>query len=45
LGLRFNVLNNVFLRIDTGFSHEGVQVWLKFGDVFTGTPRRYSTPY
>ncbi|MFB3924177.1 MAG: BamA/TamA family outer membrane protein [Terriglobia bacterium] len=33
-GFRFNVRNNVFMRIDTGFSHEGFQVWLKFGNVF-----------
>jgi len=33
-GLRFNVRNDVFLRIDTGFSHEGFQVWFKFGNVF-----------
>jgi outer membrane protein assembly factor BamA len=30
-GLRFNAQNRTFLRIDTGFSHEGFQVWLKFG--------------
>lgn len=33
-GLRFNVRNATFLRIDTGFSHEGFQVWFKFSDVF-----------
>ena len=44
-GLRFNILNNVFLRIDTGFSHEGAQVWLKFGDIFAGGALRYSSPY
>ena len=30
-GLRFNTRNRTFLRIDTGFSHEGFQVWIKFG--------------
>jgi outer membrane protein assembly factor BamA len=30
-GLRFNVRNAVFLRIDVGFSHEGYNVWIKFG--------------
>jgi hypothetical protein len=30
-GFRFNARNRNFLRIDTGFSHEGIQVWLKFG--------------
>ncbi len=33
-GFRFNVRNSVFLRIDTGFSREGYQVWLKFQNVF-----------
>jgi outer membrane protein insertion porin family len=33
-GLRFNARNNVFLRIDTGFSREGWQIWFKFNNVF-----------
>ena len=33
-GFRFNVRNNVFMRIDTGFSREGFQVWFKFNNVF-----------
>ena len=33
-GLRFNVRNDVFFRIDVGFSHEGFQLWLKFNNVF-----------
>jgi len=33
-GFRFNVRNNVFMRIDVGFSHEGFQLWLKFNNVF-----------
>lgn len=33
-GFRFNVRNNVVLRIDTGFSHEGFQLWAKFSNVF-----------
>jgi outer membrane protein assembly factor BamA len=33
-GMRFNVQNSVFLRLDVGFSHEGFQVWVKFSDVF-----------
>ena len=37
-GLRFNVRNATFLRIDTGFSHEGFQVWVKFNDVFSQRP-------
>ena len=34
VGMRFNVRNDVFMRIDVGFSHEGYQVWLKFNNVF-----------
>ena len=33
-GFRFNVRNDVFLRIDTAFSHEGFQIWFKFNNVF-----------
>ncbi len=33
-GMRFNVKNSVFMRIDVGFSHEGFQVWVKFNNVF-----------
>ncbi|MBS1855284.1 MAG: BamA/TamA family outer membrane protein [Acidobacteria bacterium] len=33
-GFRFNVRNNVFMRLDVGFSHEGFQLWLKFNNVF-----------
>jgi outer membrane protein assembly factor BamA len=33
-GFRFNVLNQVFLRTDVGFSREGFQVWFKFNDAF-----------
>lgn len=44
-GVRFNVHNNVFLRIDVGFSHEGFQVWFKFNNIFGEPPIRYSSPY
>jgi len=37
-GLRFNVRNNVFLRADVGFSHEGFQVWIKFNNIFSEGP-------
>jgi hypothetical protein len=37
-GLRFNVRNSTFMRIDTGFSHEGFQIWFKFSDVFVNRP-------
>ncbi len=33
-GFRFNTHNNVFLRVDTAFSHEGFQIWFKFNNVF-----------
>ena len=33
-GFRFNVRNNVFMRIDTAFSDEGLQLWVKFNNVF-----------
>jgi outer membrane protein assembly factor BamA len=42
-GFRFNVKNNVFLRIDTAFSHEGFQVWFKFNNVFGGGPVKTSS--
>jgi len=34
-GFRFNARNRTFIRLDVGFSHEGVCVWLKFNDPFT----------
>ena len=34
IGMRFNTRNSVFMRLDTGFSREGFQVWLKFNNVF-----------
>ena len=40
-GLRFNANNTTFLRIDVGFSQEGVQVWLKFNDLFVS--RKFGT--
>ena len=33
-GFRFNVRNQTFLRLDFGFSHEGMQIWFRFGDPF-----------
>jgi outer membrane protein assembly factor BamA len=33
-GLRFKSRAAVFMRWDVGFSHEGVQVWIKFANVF-----------
>ena len=33
-GFRFNMRNNTFIRIDTGFSREGFQVWFKFANPF-----------
>jgi outer membrane protein assembly factor BamA len=40
-GLRFNVRNATFLRLDFGFGQEGVQFWVKFNDVFL--QRRFGT--
>lgn len=37
-GLRFNARNRTFMRFDVGFSHEGVQVWFKFTDIFQQRP-------
>jgi outer membrane protein assembly factor BamA len=34
IGMRFNIRNSVFMRIDAGFSREGFQVWVKFNNVF-----------
>lgn len=34
IGLRVNTRHRVLFRLDTGFSHEGVQVWVKFNNVF-----------
>jgi outer membrane protein assembly factor BamA len=36
-GLRFNVRNATFIRIDVGFSHEGFQLWFKFNDAFNSS--------
>jgi hypothetical protein len=33
-GFRFHTQNSVVVRIDTGFSREGFQVWVKFNNVF-----------
>jgi len=41
-GLRFNVRNDVFLRLDVGFSHEGFQVWVKFNPIFGGGPTGFA---
>jgi outer membrane protein assembly factor BamA len=37
-GLRFNLLNRTFIRMDFGWGREGLQVWLKFNDVFKPRP-------
>ncbi|MGH9675308.1 MAG: BamA/TamA family outer membrane protein [Bryobacteraceae bacterium] len=44
VGMRFNARNSVFLRIDVGFSHEGFQVWFKFGNIFAQRPFGSSVP-
>jgi outer membrane protein assembly factor BamA len=43
-GFRFNVHNNVFMRVETAFSHEGIQIVLRFNPVFrTGATRTSSS--
>lgn len=42
-GFRFNARNNVFLRLDVGFSHEGFQVAVKFNNLFRKGPARTSS--
>jgi outer membrane protein assembly factor BamA len=42
-GFRFNARNNVFLRLDVGFSHEGFQVVMKFNNLFRNGPSRTSS--
>jgi outer membrane protein assembly factor BamA len=37
-GLRFNVQNRTFIRLDVGFGREGFQIWFKFHDVFAKHP-------
>ena len=34
VGFRFNIQNNVFLRLDVGASHERTMIWMVFGHVF-----------
>ena len=31
VGFRFNIRNTTFLRLDFAFSHEGTQIWFRFG--------------
>lgn len=40
-GLRFNAHNATFMRLDLAFSQEGVQLWIKFNDIFLS--RRFGT--
>lgn len=42
-GMRFNVRNATFIRVDVGFSHEGFQIWFKFNDIFGQRPFGTST--
>jgi hypothetical protein len=42
-GFRFNARNNVFLRLDVGFSHEGFQIAMKFNNLFRNGPSRTSS--
>lgn len=40
VGMRFNAFNDVLLRLDVGFSHEGFQFWIKLNDIFEDDPVR-----
>jgi outer membrane protein assembly factor BamA len=40
-GLRFNMRDRTFVRLDVGFSHEGFGIWVKFNDPFL--PRLFGT--
>jgi outer membrane protein assembly factor BamA len=42
-GFRFNARNNVFMRLDVAFSHEGFQVAMKFNNLFRSGPSRTSS--
>jgi hypothetical protein len=42
-GFRFNARNNVFLRLDFGFSREGFQIAMKFNNLFRKGPSRTSS--
>ncbi len=43
LGFRFNVKNNVFMRLEAAFSHEGFQIGFRFNPVFSVGPYRTSS--
>jgi hypothetical protein len=42
-GFRFNARNRTFMRLDVAFSHEGYQVWVKFGSLFRKGPAHTSS--
>ena len=42
-GFRFNVRNNVFMRVETAFHHEGIQIVLRFNPVFGIGAKRTSS--
>jgi outer membrane protein assembly factor BamA len=42
-GFRFNVKNNVFMRLEAAFSHEGFQIGFRFNPVFRVGPYRTSS--
>jgi outer membrane protein assembly factor BamA len=42
-GFRFNARNRTFMRVDVAFSHEGYQVWVKFGGLFRKGPTHSSS--
>lgn len=36
VGVRLRLQGNVFMRVETAFSHEGTQFWVRFSDIFRG---------
>ena len=38
IGFRFNLQGRPFMRLDIAGSHEGIQFWFKFNDIFARQP-------
>ena len=36
VGVRLRLQGDVFMRVETAYSHEGTQFWLRFSDIFRG---------
>ena len=44
-GLRFLSGGETAVRLDVGFSHEGFEIWFKFGNVFGNGLRNFDNFY